>query len=226
MGQLWSMLLQGISALLSYLYELTVTMGIPSYALAIIFLTLIIKIITFPLNNKQMKSMKKMQEVQPLIQEVQKKYKKSPEKANQKVMEIYKEYKVNPMSGCLPLVIQMPILFALFRTLQSFQYNDLGSGFLWVEHLMNPDPIIIPIIVALTTFLQSKVSTPSTAGNSAGASTQKTMLYFMPLMIGYMSTRFPAGLSLYWIFNNVFGVLQQLLINRKPTLAKGEIEEK
>jgi len=219
---LWQTVVKAFANGLQHLYNFTVSMGIPSYALAIIILTLIIKILLYPLTYKQMHSMKKMQELQPMITEAQNKYKKNPQKAQQVVMEIYKENNVNPLAGCLPLLIQMPILIALFQALNTFQYSDVGASFLWVEHLKNPDPIILPVIVAATTFMQTKLTSPPSTANNSAASTQKTMLYAMPLLIGYMSTRFPAGLSLYWIGFNVFGTLQQLYINKKPTVQKGE----
>ena len=171
--------------------------------------------------------MKKMQEIQPKVAEIQAKYKKNPEKANKAVMELYKENKVNPMSGCFPLLLQMPILIALFTALRDFQYKDLGSSFLWIPHLKNPDPTyIIPVIVGLTTFLQTKLTTPSSGGDAASSSTQKTMLYIMPLFIGYISINFPAGLGLYWIFFSIFGTAQQLYINRQPVLQKGGMGSK
>lgn len=224
---MWNALVNGIAAILRYLYEFTVTIGVPSYALAIIILTLMIKIVLYPLTHKQMHSMKKMQEIQPKIAEVQAKYKKNPEKANQAVMEIYKENKVNPMSGCFPLLLQMPILIALFTALRSFQYEDLGSSFLWIPHLKDPDPIyIIPVLVGITTYLQTKLTTPNTGSESAAASTQKTMLYVMPLFIGYISMKFPAGLGLYWIFFSIFGTVQQMYINRQPALQKEGMGDK
>jgi len=224
---LWQAVVDVFANGFQFLYSLTVSMGIPSYALAIIFLTLIIKIFLYPLTYKQMNSMKKMQEVQPQIAAAQAKYKKNPQKSQQVLMEIYKENNINPMAGCLPLLIQMPILIALFQALRTFQYSDIGAGFFWVAHLRDPDPIILPIIVAATTYLQTKISAPPSTGNSSAASTQKMMLYFMPLMIGYMSTKFPAGLSLYWIWFNIFGTLQQMFINRqKPAVQKGEVSEK
>ena len=224
---MWQTVVNAFAQGLQILYNFTVSIGIPSYALAIIFLTLIIKIVLYPLTYKQMYSMKKMQEVQPQITAAQAKYKKDPKKSQQALMEIYKENNINPLAGCLPLLIQMPILIALFQALRNFQYSDLGSAFFWVSHLKDPDPIILPVIVAATTFMQSKVSTPPSTGNASAASTQKMMLYFMPLMIGYMSTKFPAGLSLYWIGFNVFGALQQVYINRqKSSVKKGEVTGK
>lgn len=219
---MWQTLVTGIQTILAAFYDVTVSMGIPSYAISIIFFTIILKLLLYPLSYKQMHSMKKMQEIQPQIKEVQQKYKKNPEKANQMVMEIYKENKVNPMAGCLPLLVQMPILIALFQALRAFEYKDVGSSFLWIPHLNSPDPYyIIPVLVAVSTYFQSKISTPPT-GDSAAASTNKMMLYMMPLMIGYFSLSMPSGLGLYWIMFGVLGIVQQLYINRKPSFQKEE----
>ncbi|MCR4440571.1 MAG: YidC/Oxa1 family membrane protein insertase [Peptococcaceae bacterium] len=221
---MWQALVDFVASILRYLYDFTVSIGIPSYGLAIILLTLIIKVVLYPLTQKQMYSMKKMQELQPKVNEIQKKYKKNPEKANQAIMELYKEHKANPMSGCFPLLLQMPILIALFQALQKFQYKDLGASFLWIPHLKNPDPYyIIPVLVAVTTYMQSKLTTPATNTNTGpAANTQKMMLYFMPIFIGYISINFPSGLGLYWIFFSIFGTIQQMYINRQPDLQKGE----
>lgn len=220
---MWQSLVSGIASVLQFFYQITVNIGIPSYALAIIMFTLLLKLVLYPLSYKQMHSMKKMQEIQPEVKKIQAKYKKNPEKANQAIMEIYKENKVNPMSGCLPLLVQMPIIIALFQALRDFQYADLGSSFLWIPHLKNPDPYyIIPVIVGLTTYLQTKLTSPA-GGDDAMAGTQKTMLYIMPIFIAYVSIKFPAGLGLYWIFFSVFGTLQQLYINRQPAMQKGEV---
>jgi len=213
-----------VAALLRILYEITVNIGIPSYALAIFLLTLLIRVVLYPLNNKQLTSTKKMQEIQPKLKEIQKKYKNNPEKANQEVIKVYKENKVNPMAGCLPLLIQMPIIIALFQALRQFEYTDLGATFFWIPHLKNPDPLmILPVVVGIATYFQSKVSMANTENNPQAAATQKTMLYVMPLMIGWMSTKFPAGLCLYWIFYSLTGIIQQIFVNRRPTLRKGEV---
>lgn len=222
---MWQALINGVAEILKFFYEITVTMGIPSYALAIFLLTVVIKLILYPLTQKQMKSMKSMQDIQPKIKEIQEKYKKNPEKANQAIMELYKKYNVNPLAGCLPILIQMPILLALFQALQKFQYADLGASFFWVPHLNSPDPYyIIPILVALTTYLQSKMSMAKTSNdNPQAAATQRTMLYFMPFLIGWMSMRFPAGLGLYWISFSVLSIVQQVMVNRQPAIGKGEV---
>lgn len=216
-NNLWQYLINIIVSSLEFFYDITVTIGIPSYALAILLLTVVIKLLLYPLSYKQMYSMKKMQEIQPQVKEIQDKYKKNPEKANQAVIEIYKKNKVNPMAGCLPLIVQMPILLALFRALQAFKYKELGSSFLWVPSLTNPDPyMVIPVIVAIATYFQSKLTSTGNDSNPKAAQTQKMMLYFMPLMIGWMSMKFPAGLGLYWIYFSILGTVQQLYINRKP----------
>ncbi|MGI6588001.1 MAG: YidC/Oxa1 family membrane protein insertase [Peptococcia bacterium] len=225
---MWQSLINGVVILLEFLYSITVRIGIPSYALAILILTLLIRLILYPLNNKQLISTRKMQEIQPQIAEVQKKYKKNPEKANQEVMKLYQKNNVNPMAGCLPLLIQMPIIIALFQALRQFQYTDLGAAFFWVPHLKNPDPyMILPVLVGIATYLQSKVSMASAnnKNNPQAKATQNTMLYFMPILIGWMSTKFPAGLCLYWIFYSLTGIIQQILINRRPGLLKGGVGE-
>lgn len=228
---MWQYLINLVADFIRVLYEFTVSLGMPSYALAILLMTIFIRLILYPLNNKQLVSSKKMQEIQPQIAEVQKKYKKSPEIANQEIMKLYKKNNVNPMAGCLPLLIQMPIIIALFQALRLFEYTDIGAAFLWVPHLKNPDPYyILPILVGIATYFQSKLSMTSMPNISQNnpqaekaASTQKTMLYIMPVMIGWMSTQFPSGLCLYWIFYSLTGIIQQIFVNRRPTLHEGKV---
>ncbi len=220
-----------VADLIRVLYEFTVSLGIPSYALAILLMTLFIRLILYPLNNKQLVSSKKMQEIQPQIAEIQKKYKKSPEIANQEIIKLYRKHNVNPMSGCLPILVQMPIIIALFQALRLFEYTNVGAAFFWVPHLKDPDPyFILPLLVGIATYLQTKLSmmsmpktTQSNPQAEKFASTQKTMLYVMPIMIGWMSTQFPSGLCLYWIFYSLTGIIQQMFVNRRPTLQEGKV---
>jgi len=194
-------------------------------------MTLFIRLILYPLNNKQLVSSKKMQEIQPQIAEIQKKYKKSPEIANQEIIKLYRKHNVNPMSGCLPILVQMPIIIALFQALRLFEYTNVGAAFFWVPHLKDPDPyFILPLLVGIATYLQTKLSmmsmpktTQSNPQAEKFASTQKTMLYVMPIMIGWMSTQFPSGLCLYWIFYSLTGIIQQMFVNRRPTLQEGKV---
>lgn len=209
-------LVDGIKTIIIALYNLTVTIGLPSYALAIIILTVLLKIALYPLSVKQMKSMKGMQVIQPKVQEIQKKYKNDKEKMNKAIMDLYKEYNVNPAAGCLPILVQMPILIGLFTALRDFNFEPAAHAkFFWISSLNQPDPYyILPVLVAAATFIQSKITTPTTG---AGAnSTNAMMVYFMPLFIGYISMKFAAGLALYWVIFNALGAVQQHWINRKP----------
>lgn len=205
-------IVQWMTDLLQMLYNFTSLIGLANYGIAIILLTIIIKTLIFPLTWKQMASMRKMSNLQPKVKEIQKKYKDEPQKSQAAIMELYKEYNVNPMSGCLPIVIQLPIFWSLYSALLHFPYGNAASAhFIWFN-LTQKDPFfILPVLAAATTFLQTKVSSP----NAATDPTQKMMLYFMPLMFGYISASVPAGLALYWVTMNIVSILQQLIINRK-----------
>ncbi|MGF7186441.1 YidC/Oxa1 family membrane protein insertase [Desulfitispora alkaliphila] len=211
-----------ISNVLQFLFEITETIGIPSYGLAIIMLTILIKLVLFPLTRKQMKSMKAMQRLQPEIKKLQDKYKNKPEKAQQEILALYKEEKVNPLAGCLPLIVQLPILFALFRALDTFEFGA-DPGFLWVPNLSNPDPIILPLLVASTMFMQMFIQQKLTGANAAPeqAQMQKMFLYVMPIMLGFFARNFPAGLALYWMMFSIVGTIEQLIIHR-PALGSKE----
>ncbi len=211
-----------VVSLITYFYTISVKIGLPSYALAIIILTILIKIALFPLSVKQMKSMKNMQSIQPEVQKLQKKHKNDKEKLNKATMELYQKYNVNPAAGCLPLLVQMPILFALFNSLRAYPFEPAEHAtFFWINNLTNPDPLyILPILVGIATFFQSKL----TAASSGPAGQNKMLLYFLPVMIGYISLQFPAGLCLYWVVFNAMGVLQQYIINRLPDSNKEAIE--
>lgn len=226
-----SVLVDFISQSIQFLYNVTKTIGLPNYGLAIILFTVVVKAILFPLTLKQLQSMKKMQEIQPKIQQLQKKYKGNPQKSQQAMMELYQKEGVNPLGGCLPLLVQMPVLFALFSALRTFfdpvahpPYVELDhANFLWVSNLGNPDPsYILPILVAAGTFLQQKAGMISTKQDQ----TQKTMLYIMPLIIGYISLQFPAGLSLYWVTFSIIGILEQWISRRIPQPVKEEVSTK
>lgn len=222
---MWSGLVSGVQNVINILYGFTSTLGFPSYALAIIIFTIFLKLILYPLTVKQMTSMKGMQEIQPKMQALQKKYKNDKEKLNKAIMELYQEHNVNPVAGCLPMIIQMPILIALFQALRGFDFvHEAHAGFFWIESLSSPDPYyILPVLVGLATFFQSKLTTPQ--GGAAQPNTQM-MLYFMPIFIGWISMKFPAGLALYWVVFNTLGAVQQLLINKKPLAKKGEVSGK
>lgn len=220
---MWQAIIQGFQTLLTFFYNATVDLGYPSYALAIFLFTFLVKIVLFPLSYKQAVSTRKMQEIQPEVKAIQEKYKNNQEKANKAIMELYQARGVSMTGGCLPLLVQMPIIIALYQALRGFQYSDLGATLFWGVHLREPDPkYIIPILVAVFTFLQTKLSTPKASDQSTNA-TNSVMLYFMPLMLGFISKDLPSGLGLYWIFQSLFTILQQLIINRKVGMPKGEV---
>lgn len=195
--------------LLTFFYGLTATMGIPNYGVAIILITLAIKLVLYPLTVKQVKGMKAMQDLQPKMKDLQEKYKGNPEKLNKEMALLYKESGVNPLSGCLPLLVQMPILMGIFFAIRDYQYAHVPS-FFWMADLSLPDPLyILPILSAATTYIQQKQT--STEGNAQ----TKMMMNLMPLFIGYISITFPAGLVLYWVMSNLFQIVQQWWMYRE-----------
>lgn len=229
-----------LGALLKLVFDFAANIGLESahisaYAVAIIITTVIFRLILLPLSLKQTNSMKKMQEIQPQLAELQKKYKNDPQTLQAKTMEIYKENKVNPFGGCLPLLIQMPIIIAFFRVLQDpikyvFQsealYGEISKVFLWIPNLELSDPFLwgLPLIAAVTTFIQSKMMSTQQAGagNEQAQRTQKTMNYFFPVMIFWFSKSFPAGLALYWVMGNIFQIVQQYITNRSLVKVREE----
>ena len=193
--------------------------GFPSYALAIVIITLIIKLILFPLNQKQIRSTKNMQLVQPQIMEINKKYADNPQKKSEELMKVYQENHINPMAGCLPMLIQLPIIMILYRGLLNFTPANPDLYYLFGSSIplgTPPENLIIPIIVGLGTFLQS-----FTSMGLPKDTTQKSMIIIMPLMIGYMATKFQVFICLYWFTFSILGVIQQVIINKGLTPQSG-----
>ena len=197
-----------------------------NYGVAIILLTLIIKIIFWPLTHKSYTSMQKMKKVQPKIQQIREKYKDDREKLNQELMQIYKTHKVNPMGGCLPMALQIPVFFALYRMLNSAIELRHQPFILWIHDLTAPDRLnlgfsidlpmighldgvpVLTILMGITMFLQQKM-TPS-----SGDPRQEKIMLIMPVMFTFFFINFPAGLVLYWFVNNILSIAQQYWINR------------
>lgn len=201
-----------MSVVLSALYSLTELVGVPSYGLAIILLTVLIKILVYPLTKKQLQSMKAMQRIQPQMKKLQEKYKNNPQVMQQKLVELYQKEGANPMSGCLPMLIQMPILMGMYYTLYEFDYGGAPPSFAWLPSLSEPDPLyVLPFLSMATTFIQQKMMS-----NTSEANTQmRVMMTVMPLFIGWISLNFPAGLVLYWVTMNVVQIIQQWWTNRQ-----------
>lgn len=211
--EIFQVLVDFMRTLLTYCYNLTEALGFPSYGIAIIIMTIGIKAILAPLTAKQVKSMKGMQKLQPKMKEIQNKYKNDPQRAQQEIAKMYKELGVNPLSGCLPLLVQMPFLIAIFYALQGYPYDPAHESFLWLPSLGEADHLyILPVLSALSTFVMSKQTAQDASGAAAGQ--QKIMQIFMPLFIGYISLNFPSGLVIYWVVSNVFQMIQQFFIYR------------
>ena len=194
------------------LYSMTEKLGFGSYGLAIILLTVIIKILLYPLTAKQIKSMKAMQELQPELKKLQEKYKDNPQVMQQKLAALYQKAGVNPLAGCLPMLIQMPILMGMYYALFNFDYGGAEPSFLWLPSLSQTDSTyILPFLSALTTFLQQKMTMME------GTPQTKTLMIIMPIFIGWISLNFPAGLVLYWVTMNIVQIVQQWWVTKNET---------
>ncbi|MBP7602713.1 MAG: membrane protein insertase YidC [Spirochaetes bacterium] len=196
-----------------------------NFGWSLVVFSIITKIILLPLTQKSTESMKKLQALNPQITELREKYKDKPEVLNKKIMDLYKKNKVNPASGCLPLLLQMPFFFALYSAL--INAIDLWQApfILWIQDLSLPDTIfkiygfninILPIIMTGTTYLQQRMTTGEAVGQ------QQKMLMFMPLIFIVIFWNMPSGLVLYWIMQNALQILHQLYINRKGSVKKAE----
>ena len=210
-----------ISKIVQTLYHFLSGAGFPNYGLAIVLMTVIIKIILFPLTKKQIESTRAMMAIQPKMKEIQEKYKYDKVRLNQELAKLYKEQNVNPMAGCLPLLVQMPILFGIYYAIRDFQYEG-PANFLWMENIALPDPLyILPVLSALTTYIQTKQTMPKkNPGDKPqegimGMMQGQMMTYFMPIFIGYISLSFPAGRVLYWIVMNIMQIAQQAYLNKQ-----------
>lgn len=180
-----------------------------SSGLAIILLTFGIRLVLYPLTLSQTRSMVAMRALQPKMQELQRKYKDKPQEYQKRMMELYKEHGVNPLGGCLPMLVQLPFLWALFWVLREFP-EGLDPHFLvWNLAEAASEPLfILPALAGLTTYIQMTMTTGSDQS-------QKVMMTIMPIFIGWLSISFPAGLVLYWTVSNVFSIGQQYLVNKQ-----------
>jgi YidC/Oxa1 family membrane protein insertase len=217
-----------------------------SFVLAITVFTIILRLITAPLHLKQVRASRKMQNLQPQLQEMQKRYKGDKERLVQEQQKLYKEYGVNPMGGCLPTLVQFPIWIGLYQSINSIlahtpmelmalgknAYTGLAavanivplqSTFLWLN-LARPDPTpILPILVGGTMWLQQKMMVQPGGGDPQQAGMTQTMQIMMPLMFGYFTTQFSAGLALYFVVSNVIGIAMQWAMERYDKM-NGEAE--
>lgn len=188
-----------------------------NYGLAIILLTIVTRLPFIPLLSKSQKSMKKLSELQPKMAEIKEKHKKDPQRMQKEMTELYRKYKVNPVSGCLPMLLQIPVFFALYKVLL-IAIELRGAPFmLWITDLSAKDPFyILPIVMGITMVIQQKM-TPSTMDPR-----QAKLMMLMPVVFTFLFLNFASGLVLYWLVNNVLAIIQQFFINRQTAQQPAE----
>ena len=203
--------------LLQFFYKYT-----HNYGWSIIIVTILIKVAFFPLAQKGARSMKTMQKLQPKLKKLKEKYGDDKVKMQQEMMQLYRTYKVNPMSGCLPMVLQIPVFFALYKVLLQAIELRHAPFMLWINDLSAPDRLMIPgveipylggipvltLLMGISMYFQQKLS-PSSLDP-----TQAKMMQFLPVIFTFMFINFPSGLVLYWLLNNIFSIAQQVYVNK------------
>ena len=176
----------------------------------IVILTILIKLVLYPLSYKGMVSMQKLKDLAPKMKEIQAKYKDDKQKQSMHMMELYKKHGANPMGGCLPLILQIPVFFAIYRVLLNAIELKGAPWMFWVHDLAEMDPyFVLPVLMGVTMFLQQKI-TPNTMQDEM----QKKIFQLLPIVFTFFFLWFPAGLTLYWFVNNLFTIAQQYTINR------------
>lgn len=185
-----------------------------AYGIAILLLVLIVRTLILPLTLKQVKSTKAMQAIQPELQKIKEQYKDNPQMQQQETMKIFQENKVNPMAGCFPLLIQMPVFIALYN---SITHNSAISAhsFLWLQLGEADKYFILPIVAAITTYIQTKMMSTMNSNPNGMQGPMQFMMYVYPILIFVMAYQFPAALPLYWIYSNIYTIVQNYLIYRK-----------
>ena len=185
---------------------------------AIVVMTIVIRIILFPLTYKGMVSMNKLKDIAPKMKEIQEKYKGDPAKLNTHMMELYKKSGANPMGGCLPILLQIPIFFAIYRVLLNAIELKGAQWALWINDLAIKDPyFILPILMGVAMYLQQRI-TPTTFSDPM----QQKIMRWLPAIFTLFFITFPAGLTLYWFTNNVCSLLQQIVVNKLFARHKAE----
>lgn len=214
MGPIDFLIEQLIIPMLSFSYHSI----FPNYGVAIIVVTLIIKVLFYPLTKKQFESMKATQKIQPEMKKLQEKYKQQPEKMHKEMMKLWKENNANPLGGCLPALVQLPFFIAIFYTVKSDAFNVLLSapgvfqGFLpfWAANLTTPDTTyVLPLIVGVTTYFSQKLMTVD--------SKQATLMAVMPFVMFFICLQMPSGVLLYWASSQLVSLIQQYIVLKPKT---------
>jgi YidC/Oxa1 family membrane protein insertase len=188
-----------------------------AYGLVLVFFGVMVRVLLWPLNQKAMRANMQLQAVQPLMKDIQERYKSDPQKMQQEMFKLYKEYNVNPLGGCWPMLLPMPVLFALFFVFQN-TIELRGAAFLWLPDLARPDPLyVIPVIMGLSMYGLSKVGQIGMEPNPQ----MKMMLYVMPVMMTFLFLNFASGLNLYYAVSNLSSIPQQWLLARERVKRAG-----
>ncbi|HUX85887.1 MAG TPA: YidC/Oxa1 family membrane protein insertase [Chloroflexota bacterium] len=198
---------------LQFLYHSLGSLGVPSWGLTIILFTVVVKLIFWPLTLQQIRSSRAMQALQPELNELKKVHGKDKEKMMQEQMRLYKENRVNPMAGCLPMLIQLPIWIGLYQALFMLAQNpDFASRFLWIPNLAQPEgvPYLLAILSGASQFVVQRMMQVNSTDQQQ--QTMNQAMQFMPIMYIFIAFRMPAGLVLYWVASNVFTLIQQSFI--------------
>ena len=204
----WRWLVRPFALMILWLFKLLHGI-IPNYGVVIIIFALLIKVVFHPLTKKSMRSMRRMQSLQPRMEKLRERFKDNPQRLNQEMMKLYKNAGINPVSGCLPLLPQMPIFYGLFQVFKTTIELRGAYFFGWLTDLSLKDPYyILPIIMTLSFFLQQRLSTKDPK--------QKMLTYVLPLVFGFLFKDFPAGLTLYWTMYNIFSVIEQAWLIGHP----------
>ena len=199
---------------------------IPNYGVVVILFAVLIKAVTYPLMAKQLRSTKKMQEIQPELNKIKLKYKSDPALQQQKMSALFQKSGVNPLAGCLPMLVQFPVLIAVFMVFRNTIEFRGEPFFLWITDLASPDTLfmlgsipinVLPFLMSLSMFYTMKVSTSAqpSGGDPAQEATQKMMKYMFPGMMFFLFYGFPSGLNLYYLCFNVIQIIQQKIINKE-----------
>ncbi|HHY83285.1 MAG TPA: YidC/Oxa1 family membrane protein insertase [Clostridiales bacterium] len=241
---LWQSFVNFLGSILEGLNTITGSIPEPfgGYGLAIILFTILMRLILLPLDIRSRKANQKMQEIQPLINEINQKYKNDPEKRNKKTMELYQKYQINPLGGCLPLLLQMPLFFALLGALNALSAREIAGGsiqqFLWIKNIWHPDSplknklgeaitlfgpdfnglFILPILAGVTSYYQMKLTQPQGDSNQQ----MKGFTSIFPLLSVWFCIMYTASFAIYWVTSNVFQIVQQLILKRVFTPQKKE----
>jgi len=202
-----------------------------SYGIAIIVLTALVRLLTMPLTQQQVRSSKAIQELQPQLMALQKKYAKDKEKLTREQMKLYREAGINPAAGCLPMLIQLPLWVALYQALHNMaRAGALQEGFLWIPSLAEPSGLAwlwppsnwewpatpayltLPLLTMASQFIVQKMISPPTPSRDPQQAAMTEMMILMPLMMGFFALQVPSGLTLYWVTSNILSIIQQYFV--------------